>query len=124
MYWSVEADRAECKKTQIVVYDTELLDNTGDAIKDNLTGYLYGIDRRLEDQICHVVTDFRCPLPAGIYRHDNLSIPVVPGVNGTGIAFLTDGSALVSQYGQGASGFFNGQPGALVYVPAKFFDNK
>ena len=64
------------------------------------------------------VTDFRTEDEPGIYRGDDL---VVSGVNGNGICFLSDGSALVTRYGHSAKGAFNGLPGALIWVPAEKF---
>ncbi|MDO8505515.1 MAG: hypothetical protein Q7S48_02985 [bacterium] len=46
---------------------------------------------------------------------------VVSGLWGTGICFLSDGSALVSRYGQFHSDPFNSMPGALIYVTASLF---
>lgn len=69
-----------------------------------------------------IVTDYRAAVPHGIYDVSSATPRlVVPGVWGTGICFLSDGSALVSRYGQSHSGAFNGLPGALVYVPARMF---
>ncbi len=69
-----------------------------------------------------VVTDFRAALPHGIYDVSGDSPRlIVPGVWGTGICFLSDGSALVSRHGQSHSAAFNGLPGALIYVPARMF---
>lgn len=61
------------------------------------------------------VTDFRADQPHGIYCGDKL---MVPDMCGNGIAFLSDGSALVTRYGQSYPGCFNGIPGALIYIPA------
>lgn len=61
------------------------------------------------------VTDFRADDPPGVYFGDKL---VVPGIHGTGICLLSDGSALVTQHGQSDIGPFHGRPGALIYIPA------
>ncbi|GEM_PF-1106296 len=70
------------------------------------------------------VTDFQATVSRGIYDVNRTDQPprlVVPNVWGTGICFLSDGSALVSRYGQSHPLAFNGLPGALIYVPARMF---
>lgn len=76
--------------------------------------WIYGIGFR-GNKMSWTITDFRSSAPHGIYHSDKL---IVPEVCGTGIAFLSDGSALVTRYGQSYPGAFNGIPGALIYVPA------
>lgn len=103
-------------------------DSDGDGFRERgtslpLPDWTYGIGVKAEDTRPWLVTDFRAKDPHGIYRMDDkgeLEL-VVPDVWGTGICFLSDGSALVSRYGQGHSAPFNGVPGALIYVPASLF---
>lgn len=57
--------------------------------------YTYGITVR--DGKVWTITDFRSSAPHGIYCGDRLAVPEVCG---TGLAFLSDGSALVARYGQ------------------------
>lgn len=80
--------------------------------------YRYGIGMRPSDSGFWTVTDVRSKEPHGIYRDGELRIP---GVEGNGIYFLQDGSALVTRYGQSYPGCFNGIPGALIYVPSRLF---
>jgi len=81
-----------------------------------ISDYVYGIGGH------HwLITDFRAAVPHGIYRMLGSEL-VVPGVEGNGITFLSDGSALVTRYGQGHSGAFNGIPGCLIYLPSTQFD--
>lgn len=88
----------------------------------SIPDYMYGIGRRQEEDTAWLVTDFRATAPHGVYRvRDGESELVVPGVEGSGIAFLSDGSALVTRYGQSHPGAFNGIPGALIYVPSNRF---
>lgn len=61
------------------------------------------------------ITDFRSTAPHGIYRDDKL---VIPNIYGNGLCFLKNGSILATRYGQASPGPFNGEPGALIYVPA------
>jgi len=95
---------------------------TGD-IKVNgiqpIPDWTYGIGFRRNDIMPWSITDFRSLIPHGIYYGDKL---IVPEVCGTGITFLSDGSALVTRYGQSYPGCFNGIPGALIYVPAIMFN--
>lgn len=81
--------------------------------------FIYGLGNGSPDGLPRFVTDVRCKSTLlGIYQGKRL---VVPGICGTGICFLNDGSALVTQYGQAYPGPFNGQPGKLVYIPARLF---
>lgn len=94
-----------------------------EARRGLLYDWNYGIGRQIGDQRLWFVTDFRIThyhpnVPPGIYLTGKL---VVPDVFGNGICFLSDGSALVTRYGQGHQSPFNGVPGALIYVPASFF---
>jgi hypothetical protein len=88
-----------------------------------LFDWKYGIAQSPGKTDLWTVTDFRIQhykpeISPGIYRGMDL---VVPGVFGNGICFLSDGSALVTRYGQGHPSPFNGVPGALIYIPAGFF---
>ncbi|OGH72374.1 MAG: hypothetical protein A2921_04480 [Candidatus Magasanikbacteria bacterium RIFCSPLOWO2_01_FULL_43_20b] len=75
----------------------------------------YGLAKE-PDGTVWTISDFRSNnLAKGLYYENRL---VVPDICGNGIAFLSDGSALVARYGQSYPGCFNGIPGALVYVPA------
>src|SRR3989344_2116132 len=82
----------------------------------DLADWTYGV--AFMDTTVYTVTDFRSERPHGVYRNDSC---IIPGVEGNGICFLSDGSALVTRYGQGHPGCFNGVPGALIYVPASLF---
>ena len=83
-----------------------------------LPPWTYGIAFKGKREGTYAVTDFRSERPHGVYRGGYIA---VPGVAGNGICFLSDGSALVTRYGQGHPGCFNGVPGALLYVPASLF---
>lgn len=82
----------------------------------NIAPFLYGIER-VGDQ-SNFVTDFRCELPAAIYALAGTTEPklVCPDIHGNGLAALDDGTFLVSTYGQGHPGPFNGVPGSLTIV--------
>jgi len=63
-----------------------------------------------------VITDYRIATSRkGICYGNRL---IVPGIYGNGLCFLPDESMLVTRYGQASGGPFNGEPGALIYVPA------
>lgn len=73
------------------------------------------------------ISDFRSNNPnKGLYRGDDLVLPSntiqtasgQDGLCGNGLAFLQNGALLISRYGQGYPGCFNGIPGALLHVPA------
>jgi len=86
--------------------------------------WVYGIGRRPGDGGLWYVTDVRSPAPPGLYRADDIQSPlelVVPGIEGSGIAFLEDGSAFVSVYGQGYPEPSKGRAGAFCYVPSSSF---
>lgn len=79
--------------------------------------WIYGIGFRGNDPAPYFITDSQCvEVPLGIYRGEKL---VVPNVFGQGLAFLADGSALVSQYNLPRGKF--GLPGCFVRVPTHFF---
>lgn len=79
--------------------------------------FLYGVGRRQGDDKLWYVTDSRCTeLPHGIYRGDKL---VIPGYTGGGLAFMEDGSCLVSYYG-----YEDGNPGAIYRFPASYLSAK
>lgn len=85
--------------------------------------YLLGPGFRSGDDAPWFVTSFLSPLPHGIYRGaGDAARLIIRDVWGTGICFLSDGSALVSRFGQDHPGCFNGIPGALAYVPSSFFE--
>lgn len=84
----------------------------------DIAPWCYGIAVR--DGKVWTVTDYRAEQTShGIYRNNE---QVVHGVCGNGIAFLSDGSALVTRYGQSYPGCFNGIPGALIYVPTAMLE--
>lgn len=76
--------------------------------------FTYGIAKR--SGRFWTVTDFRSKEPTGIYEDGEIK---VAGIHGNGLCFLKDGSAVVSRYGHGHPGPFNGIPGALIYIPAQ-----
>lgn len=86
---------------------------------------LYGIGFRGDDEAPWFITDSRSNGSHGIYRGDRL---VMPGITGNGVAFLKDGSALVTRYGpelrhQGdLRQPFGGNPGALIYIHHSLID--
>lgn len=88
------------------------------APPEPVPAFTYGAGRRSNDPGFYFVTDFRSQEEPGIYRERER---VADGCFGNGICFLSDGSALVTRYGQGHSGPFNGVPGALIYIPAGMF---
>ena len=85
------------------------------------TDFIYGWGAGKNGNHHWFVTDNRCTTAAhGIYCGNTLVLPD-PGdasLTGTGIAFLGDGTAIITQYGQGFPGPFNGREGRLVIVPA------
>lgn len=85
-------------------------------VAEEIVPWTCGIGKRGTEGL-YFVKDFRAEM-SGIFRNDEL---VVPDVNGNGICFLADGSALVTRYGQGHKGAFNGVPGAIIYIPAHLF---
>lgn len=58
-------------------------------------------------------------VPPGIYRGDEL---VVPDICGNGLAFLADGSLLITQYNDGLGDL--GSPGYIYRVPAAMLEGK
>lgn len=82
-----------------------------------LREYRYGIGLRRDRIGFWTITDIRSQELHGIYCNETL---VLPDIEGNGIYFLADGSALVTRYGQGHPGCSNGIPGALIYVPASY----
>ncbi|PIR91997.1 hypothetical protein COU01_04185 [Candidatus Falkowbacteria bacterium CG10_big_fil_rev_8_21_14_0_10_44_15] len=90
--------------------------------EETLPIFMYGISHPIRDTcfseiFYYFITDYRCEARHGICRIDQMDVPIVPRICGTGIAFLSDDSALVTRYGQAYPGPFNGKPGALIYVP-------
>ena len=83
--------------------------------------YFYGLGIGRQGSAMKI-TDYRAEMPHGIYTVDGDN-PVISDIWGNGICFLPDGSALVTKYGQAAPGPFNGDPGSLIYIPAKFFSH-
>ncbi len=85
--------------------------------------YLYGIGQRSigkSQELRHFyVTDFRFKGRPGIYCDDGEL--VVPKIRGSGICFTEFGAAIVARYGSEAPRA-TGKPGALVYVPSKYFE--
>lgn len=79
--------------------------------------FQYGIAHLRGGQVLvassHSVRDEDAMEP-GIYVGGKLT---VPGIIGSGICILTNGGALVAQYGQEEEGAHKGKPGALTYVP-------
>lgn len=103
---------------------------TGGSIKlfSNIEGiklqsWVYGIGVSPSNEHCWFITDFRSKVEKGIY-HGSDHAPAIPNIYGNGICFLSDGSALVTRYGQASPGAFNGEPGALIYIPARLFKYK
>ncbi|MDO8499632.1 MAG: hypothetical protein Q7S66_03155 [bacterium] len=86
---------------------------TGDDVPS--ARWRYGIAASSDPKKHWTVTDFRSEEKHGVYLGDDL---VVPGICGSGLAILTDGSMLVSVYGESFPEPFNGRPGELVYIPA------
>ncbi|OGF14845.1 hypothetical protein A3G56_02130 [Candidatus Falkowbacteria bacterium RIFCSPLOWO2_12_FULL_45_10] len=94
--------------------------------EETLPIFMYGISHPIRDAFFsetfyYFITDYRCEARHGIYRIDQMDAPIVPRICGTGIAFLFEGGALVTRYGQAYPGPFNGKPGALIYVPPRYF---
>ena len=79
----------------------------------------YGIAVKKDGTIV-TIADFRAK-EHGLFFGDKLQ---VPGLVGNGAALLDDGKsgALVTRYGHGHPGPFNGVPGALIYVPPKYLE--
>ena len=79
--------------------------------------FTYGIGLRAGKTGPWFITDSRSQREFGIYHGNEL---LVPGICGNGLAFLVNGSALVTQYNH-AVGTTTGKPGKLLYVPAALF---
>lgn len=105
----------DLKRWSICVYGREDL-----GLKSRVSSkpWRYGLALRGRSTVPCTVTDFRSRERHGIYRGKLL---VVPNVEGNGIYFLSDGSALVTRYGESHPSPL-GIPGALLYVPARFFE--
>jgi len=89
----------------------------------SISDSLFGVGRRRTDDASWLVTDFQYSNTHGIYRVTESEAELIVGeVDGMGITFLSDGSALVTRYGQSYPGAFNGIPGTLIYVPATLFN--
>lgn len=84
--------------------------------KAHLPSYRYGIFYGTIGATYEwTVTSFETDKPPGIYHGD---LRVLTDICGTGLCQLPDDmGVLVSRYGQGYKGAFNGLPGALIYVP-------
>ena len=105
------ADVNEWQSTIYSVADEKtLFYNSSDRIEP----FTYGIT--LTNYGLLTVTNFRSTKKHGIYLYQNLA---VPDVFGNGITSLSDGSVLVSVYGQTCPGPFNGVPGMLLYISKK-----
>lgn len=78
--------------------------------------YLYGLAE--ENSLVYAITDARCDLKHGIYKGSYL---LAPEIWGNGICFIVEG-ALVTKYGQSATGPFNGEPGGLIFVPRRMLE--
>jgi len=78
---------------------------------DEIKPFTYGIAATGKGLM--MITDFRSEKKHGIYRYSELA---VPDVFGNGVAVLSDGSVLITVYGQACPGPFNGQPGMLLYI--------
>ncbi len=81
--------------------------------------YRYGIDIRSDGAVV-TVSDYRAK-EHGLYIGDKLQIP---GLVGNGVALLAGGKsgALITRYGHGHPGPFNGVPGNLIYIPPRFLE--
>lgn len=75
--------------------------------------FVYGIACRNSD--LWTITDYRSNVKLGIYCNGRLAIP---DICGNGLCFLSNGSLLVTRYGQSSSEAFSGKPGALIHVRA------
>lgn len=114
------------------------------ASQVSLVEFTYGVAFLGNDARPYYVTDYRSKRFPGIYRENESILSSVPRISvavwrgkpaqlsfqeldgdtaiyGNGIAFLEDGSALVTRYGQASSGPLGGEPGKLIYIPAKYF---
>lgn len=109
----------DLEEWEIAEYEYKIEENKFYSLsKNRVDQYLYGVAKWQGEN--WFVTDYRYKKPQrnGIYKQFSL---VVPDIYGDGICFLSDGSALVTRYGQASPGCFNGEPGALIYVPAHMF---
>lgn len=85
------------------------------------TDWVYGWGTGRSGNDMWFVTDARCTRAHhGIYRGTTLVCkdPGDASLTGTGICFLGDGTGIVSQYGQGFPGPFNGREGRITIIPA------
>lgn len=85
-----------------------------------LPKFLYGIGERPDQEgVLWFVTEVDFPGEQGMYRlnlaEGKLEL-VVSTIQGNGLVFLADGSALVTRFGYNAR-----KPGALTYIPARSF---
>lgn len=76
----------------------------------------YGIASKDNGHTLLTITDLRSHEEPGIYNTEKGV--VLSGIHGNGICFLSDGSAIITQYGW-ASKKAMGDPGAIVFVPAR-----
>lgn len=111
-FLTVESDEA-AKRWVICDY------RGGEVKMREVPPYRYGIAVR-DDGAFITVSDFRAE-EHGLYVGDRRR---APGLTGNGIALIDGGKggALVTRYGQGHPGPFNGVPGALFFVPPKFLN--
>lgn len=93
-------------------------DYRGSGLRETATvPYRYGIAVRSDGTVV-TVADYRAE-EHGLFFGDEVK---VRGLVGNGVVLLNDGEggALVTRYGQGHPGPFNGVPGALIFVPPEF----
>jgi len=106
-------------REQVLRWQTEklqgaLLSSISHDLRTPLSRIRLGLEM-LGDKLV-TVADYRAHLP-GLFVGNRM---VVSNVRGNGVVLLDGGKsgALVTRYGQGHPGPFNGVPGALIYIPA------
>ena len=115
--WTIEADDPDHWFLRRLYMDNNMHIVDRGNFERAVAPFTYGIGMRSGDSRIWTITDHRCTgQPHGIYADEDL---IIPGVTGSSITHIPDGSAIVADYSDLDE--FD-KPGALIFIPASMFN--